>query len=111
MTVRVESRMGVASAEVKLKAATGLRRAVSDVKRTSRPLTPFKTGDLANRGQQQVLGLQGIVSWDVQYAQFQERGSRADGSHVIRNRPSGGQSHFAETAVKKVASQGHKYFA
>lgn len=110
MSVTVYSSMPLASATVRQKTALGLRRAVQDVRKEARPNTPFDTGDLANRGRQQVLGLNGIVAWDVAYAQYQERGARSDGSHRIQSRPSGGKSHFAEDAVKKVASQGKRYF-
>jgi len=110
MSVQVQDNTPVASAQIKLRASVGLRNAAKDMKVLSRPKTPFKTGDLANRGTEQVLGLQGKVSWDVSYAQYQERGSRSDGSHPIRNRPSGGQSHFAEESAEQVAESGHKYF-
>lgn len=110
MSVTVINQMPVAQATIKAKTAIGLRRATQDVRRLARPKTPHKSGDLANRGRQQVLGLAGTVSWDVAYAQYQERGSRADGSHVIRKRPAGGQSHFAEQAAKQVGNQGRKYF-
>ena len=107
MSVKVESNMPVAVSQIKTVTGVGLRRAVSDVKRISRPKTPFATGDLANRGREQVLGLHGIVTWDVEYAWFQERGYT---SGPIRNRPAGGQSHFAETSAKEVAGNGNKYF-
>jgi hypothetical protein len=100
-----------AGPEIRQRASVGLRRATQDLRKgVSRPRTPFKTGDLANRGLMQVLGLHGKASWDVVYAQYQERGARADGSHRIRRRPSGGQSHFAETSAKEVAKRGDRYF-
>lgn len=110
MSVQVINLTPQAQATIKAKTSLGLRRATSDFRKLARPKTPLKTGDLANRGLQQVLGLFGKVTWDVVYAQYQERGSRADGSHVIRNRPSGGQAHFAENTAKVVAQSGRKYF-
>lgn len=99
-----------AQAEIKQRTSMGIRRATQDFRRIARPKTPFKTGDLANRVLEQVLGLAGAVAWLVVYAPYQERGARADGSHVIRRRPSGGQSRFAESSAKVVAASGQKYF-
>lgn len=39
------------------------------------------------------------VKYGGPYAAFQNRGMRADGSHVIRNRPAGGQTGFLTQSV------------
>lgn len=108
MSVTVESNMQQASASIKQRASVGLRRAVEDVFTISRPKTPQKTGDLRNRTRKQVLGLSGLAAWDVNYAVYPERGY---GSGLMVNWTTAGTGpHFAESAVKTVASQPSKYF-
>lgn len=110
MTVRVQDMTPQARMAIKAQTSLGIRNATTDFRRIARSKTPFKTGDLANRVLEQVLGLSGTVAWQVVYAPYQERGRRADGSHVIRHRPGGGQTGFARTTAQTVAGKGQTYF-
>ena len=39
------------------------------------------------------------AGYNMEYAGFQEKGVRMDGTHVIKNRPAGGQSHFMASTL------------
>jgi hypothetical protein len=56
---------------------------------------PYDTGELYNSWVQQVAGVNTVEgAFDVIYAAYQHRGSRADGSYTIKNRPAGGETNF-----------------
>lgn len=80
------------------------RKLGEQVIKESRSYTPMaKTVQL--RGQTQVWTVDNhlIIEWDVPYAQYQERGMRADGTHVVKHYTTPGTGKkFAENAVKKV---------
>lgn len=113
MSVRVINQMPQAKMQINALTSQGIRRGAQDLRRIARPKTPFKSGDLANRVLEQVLGLHGAVAWQVEYAPPQERGYWVSGPLAgvkIKNRPAGGQSKFAETSARQVARNGQKYF-
>lgn len=99
---------------VKQGAASGMRQMLEDIHRTSRPITPMKTGELrgdvkknvSKRGSDVVVG---EIEWARPYAWYQERGYT---SGPIRNYTTPGTgAHFAETSVKTVTSGNtRKYF-
>jgi hypothetical protein len=83
-----------------------LRSAAEEIVSISTPNTPEKSGRLRADVLKQVLGLKGKIEWRKNYAQYQERGSRADGSHVVRNYTTPGTGpNFAENAVKIVVAK------
>jgi len=98
-------------AQVRTKGSLAIRRALQDALRISRPTTPkADTNFLRNNTKIQVLGNKGKVAWLASYAQYQERGRRADGSRVVRNYTTGGTGkQFAEKAMKQVDKQRSKY--
>lgn len=88
-----------------------IRRALQDVLRESRSKTPLaETSFLRNNTRLQVLGLRGKLVWSAAYAQYQERGRRRDGSHVVKHYTTGGTGkHFAYNAIRKIDSNRGKY--
>lgn len=68
---------------------------------TAFPKTPKRDNFLRKDVLKQVLGLNAKIIWDKAYAAVQERGSRKDGTHKIRNYTTPGTGpHFAENAIK-----------
>ena len=93
---RIRSRLGVA-----------IRMIGEDVKKESMFNTPRLKGYL--RDNCKVLPQSGKpethVIWQEPYAQYQERGMRADGSHVVKHYTTPGTGkEFAKNAVKKVVT-------
>lgn len=84
-----------------------LRMAAEEIVRVARPKTPKLKGNL--RSDVNIIPKGGTsieVVWNKEYAQYQERGKRRDGSHVVRRYTTGGTGpHFAENAVKEVVKK------
>lgn len=72
----------------------------------STPKTPYKVGDLSKNIVIQVHNLRYIIIWAMEYASFQERGSRRDGSHKVKNYTTPGTGpHFAKNAIKQALGE------
>lgn len=88
------------------RASIFLRIIAEQVVDISRPGTPRDKGNLRQDVLKTVNGLKGQIEWRKGYAQYQERGKRADGSHVVKNYTTPGTGpHFAENAVTEVISK------
>lgn len=61
-----------------------LRLFADDVMNQARSTTPMQMGNLRRDILRQISGLHGKISWVKEYASFQERGARKDGSHRVR---------------------------
>lgn len=94
------------------------RLMLEDIHRESRFKTPMSKGlptdgDLREQVKKTVKDNSGIIEWTVPYAQYQERGKRRDGSHVVKHytTPGTGKA-FAKNAVKEVVTEKtlRKYF-
>lgn len=80
-----------------------LRLALEEIHRNSDPVTPWLHGNL-RKGVMKYLDSPtvGIIEWRMPYAQYQERGMRADGSRPVMNYTTPGtHAHFAEESVAK----------
>lgn len=84
-----------------------VRMAAEEVVKVARPITPKKDGNLRSDINITVAGLSGInIVWNKVYAQYQERGMRKDGSHVVKKYTTGGTGKgFAEKSVKRVVDK------
>jgi hypothetical protein len=111
MSVKVIDNTPKILAQVRINGSLAVNRALTDVLRESRPKTPkADTNFLRNNTLKQVTGLRGVLKWLTVYAQYQERGSRADGTRRVKNYTTGGTGKsFAENAIKKIDSQRVKY--
>lgn len=67
------------------RASVFMRLAADRFVQLARPTTPKKEGNLGRDVLRTVLGLKGRVEWRKGYAQYQERGKRADGTRPVRN--------------------------
>lgn len=88
------------------------RLILEDIHRTANKTTPYKAGDLREQVSKRIEGSDGVIEWRQPYAAYQERGSRADGSHQVRNYTTPGTGpHFAAKAVEEVVNNNiAKYF-
>ena len=111
MSVRITDN----SNRIKIDNARGIslaiRFALDDIDRRAFPKTPKKQGELRKNIKKSVTGNRGRIKWQSAYAQYQERGRRRDGTHIVRNYTSGGTGkRFAETAVEQVDRNRLSYF-
>jgi hypothetical protein len=84
-----------------------LSKVAIQMRKDSIPLVPRDTGELVNSWRVDK-GADWIeVGYDIIYAMYQHQGMRADGTHIIRNRPAGGQSFFLKEPLD---SNLQKYF-
>ena len=76
-----------------------------EVKKNAMFTTPLKKGDLSTQVFVRSQGNVATITWEMPYASYQERGMRADGSHVIKNYTTPGTGpHFAYNAVHDTLS-------
>lgn len=78
----------------------------TDIRRRSVLITPTKFGNLHLQISITNYGTSTIISWIMPYAAYQERGMRADGTHIIKNYTTPGTGpHFAQITVHEVIPQ------
>ena len=84
-----------------------LGSAARDTQVDAKAHAPFLHGDLRSHSDNdRVSPLHWRINFDMEYAAFQERGSRADGSHRVRKySTSGTGAHFLERAGDKQVSK------
>lgn len=107
MSVKIEHRENNVITALKFKVAIANRLIIEDIHRTSLHNTPMFSSQLRRDVTKTVVPetYTGTIIWKVPYASYQERGSRADGSHVVRNYTTPGTGKdFAKNAVKGTMS-------
>lgn len=111
MIIDVELKLDQAQMQVENSMAVAIRMMMEDIHTLANPVTPLKNNALRTSVTKQMFGpLTGVIEWHVPYAAYQERGMRADGSHVVKNYTTPGtHAHFAEESVRKVIDQLPKY--
>lgn len=77
----------------------GLAKVALEIKRKATPFVPRGTGELLNSYEVQTIkgGLE--IGFNEVYAMYQHQGRWQDGTHIIRNRPAGGQSYFLKQPI------------
>lgn len=110
MSVKVTDHTSKIAMTTRSRAAVALRNIGTAIDREAFGNTPKRTGRLRESPRVQVSGLHGKVTWTKEYAAYQERGKRKDGSHVVTKYSHGGGSWFAKNAAEKVAADASKYF-
>lgn len=106
MAVEIEDNTYQVETEINNALALTLRLALEDVHRRSNPRTPLKDNGLRTSVLKTVVNSpmlqRGIIEWRVPYASYQERGMRADGTHVVKHYTTPGTGkEFAERSVKE----------
>lgn len=90
---------------------TALKRMAKDILLRAKMRVPLAGGDLMESGHTETVGkLHERIGFDTDYAAYQERGKRRDGSHVVKNysTPSTGKD-FLKGAGEKVSQDTLKY--
>lgn len=83
-----------------------------DVKRDSLRQTPLKSHQLRASIKLSSQGTTQRIKWDQPYAQYQERGMRHDGTHVVRHYTTAGTGPgFAKNAIKRSLKKMPSYYA
>jgi hypothetical protein len=91
---------------------TSLGRMAKDIEILAKARAPYKTGQLTKIGESvRITNRHHTVRFDEDYAAYQERGSRIDGTHQVRRytTPSTGKN-FLKDAGKQIAEQATHYF-
>lgn len=65
------------------------------------PKTPRDSGDLLNSWKVKSKYLSIEVGFDIVYALYQHQGMREKGTHIIINRPAGGETYFLKNAINE----------
>lgn len=104
VSVKVVSNVARITADNDTNLPLALRFMLNDIQRKSEPFTPKDTGDLRRRILQQVMGKTATITWDVDYAAYQE-----DIQYKNYTTPGTGPR-FAENAVKEVVGNAEFYF-
>lgn len=105
MSIDWEFRIPWAQFEAAIDAAVPIAvdRGAEHIRAVAVSRTPNMTGHLAGSAGVTVTGfgetVQALIKYPGPYAAFQQRGVRADGTHVIRNRPHGGMTGFLSTTM------------
>ena len=114
MPVKIEHRENNIITALKFKVAIANRLIIEDVHRTSLPKTPMNDSKQLRRNVTKTVVPEtytGTIIWRQCYAAYQERGMRADGTHVIKNYTTPGTGKdFAKNAVKKTIKQVEKFY-
>ncbi len=89
------------------------RLIIEDIHRTSLHNTPMLSSQLRRNVTKTVVPetYTGTIIWRQCYAAYQERGMRADGTHVVKNYTTPGTGKdFAKNAVKETLKQVEKFY-
>lgn len=108
MPVKVEHRENNLITALKFKVAIANRLIIEDVHRTSLPKTPMNDSKQLRRNVTKTVVPEtytGTIIWKVPYASYQERGMRADKTHIVKHYTTPGTGKdFAKNAVKETLS-------
>ena len=87
MPVKIEHRENNLITALKFKVAIANRLIIEDVHRTSLPKTPMNDSKQLRRNVTKTVVPEtytGTIIWKVPYASYQERGMRADKTHIVK---------------------------
>ena len=107
MAMTTHLKFDSATQKVQNAASFAIRMMMEDTHTLANPITPYKDNGLRTSVSKQMeTPLKGVMKWNVPYAQYQERGMRADGTRVVRNYTTPGtHAHFVEESVEKVVQK------
>ena len=79
---------------------SGFHRIGKQLHQDSKTRVPNDTGELYNSFNYLIDGDTLEAGFNTEYAMYQHRGMRADGSHIIENRPAGGETGFLNNTLE-----------
>lgn len=93
-------------------AKEALHVVAKQIQKDSKPLVPKDTKDLVNSWKVENSGTLSLeAGYDIIYAMYQHQGVRSDGTHIIRNRPAGGESFFLKKPIDRNLKSYYKMYA
>lgn len=78
-----------------------LSKVVLEVRKDVIPKTPRDKGELVNSWQVEKKKFTIEAGFNLIYAMYQHQGRRQDGSHVIVNRPAGGETYWYKNSLER----------
>lgn len=108
MAMTTHLKLDGATQKIQNAASFAIRTMMEDTHSLANPITPYEHNNALRTSvsKQMVTPLKGVMKWNVPYAQYQERGMRADGTRVVRNYTTPGtHAHFVEESVNKVVKR------
>jgi hypothetical protein len=89
-----------------------LYKVAEQIEKDTKPDVPLDTKELVDSYTIEKKGKLTIeAGYDIVYAMYQHQGRRADGTHIIRNRPAGGKTFFLKSNLDKNAQKYIDLFA
>lgn len=88
-----------------------LAKMSSDIERLAKQTVPHDKGPLQTSGRHERMGKNWYrVIFNKEYAEYQERGMRADGTHVVKHYSKPGKGpHYLENAGRKISAKINEY--
>lgn len=88
-----------------------LKKVALQIRIDTRPSVPNDTSELENSWEIDEISFDDLeVGYNIIYAMYQHQGRRADGTHIIRNRPAGGKSFFLKETIDSNLAKYYKMF-
>lgn len=84
-----------------------LEKVADQIQKDAKNKTPEGTKELLNSWVKEWDGDDLLAGYDIIYAMYQHQGRRDDGTHIIRNRPAGGETYYLKNTLDQNAN---KYF-
>lgn len=111
MSVRVIDKSAQFIVQNRKQMSVAIDRMSNDILTLAKIRVPFRSGNLQDQGKVEILGqLHHRVRFDEDYAAYQERGMRKDGSHVVRQYTTPGTGkHFLSKAGKDTVLKAVQY--
>lgn len=81
------------------KTQNGLRMVANKLQADAYDKVPNDTGELVRSYRYIIDDTSMEAGYDIEYSAYQHQGRRADGTHVIRNRPAGGETFWLRNTV------------
>ena len=90
----------------------GLEAMAESIQKRSFGSVPYDRGDLRESWATENISTYSLLAgYNIPYAMYQHQGRRADGTHIIQNRPAGGESFFLLKSIERYASEHVEAFA
>lgn len=110
MAVKYTSNMNNIIIETEVNMPIAIRFFLEDMKDIAEPLTPMLEGDLRSSTTVSVAGKQGSLTWGEEYASYQDRGQRMDGTHIVKRYTTPGTGKdFSLQAAKQAFAKSEEY--
>ena len=81
------------------------------IERDAKKRVPDGEGDLRKSFRKEIKGIRSVeAGYETVYAMYQHQGRRKDGTHIILNRPAGGETYFLSKTIDRNLESYHRLF-